>query len=117
MTWASPLGLFDVHDERLVLRRLRVCIAHEGRQRVGQIALLRHTLEAPVIRYADRVHLGTVAIERLDALGNYRDGLDLATVGTDSDPIPGLDTLFFGQLLTNLDELLRLGDRVEKVVL
>src|SRR5262245_56880963 len=50
---AVSLCLLDVDDERLVFRRLRVGVAHVRSQRVGQVAVLRHALEAPVDRDTD----------------------------------------------------------------
>src|SRR5215467_10758029 len=62
-----PSGLLEVHQERLVLRRLDVGVADEGRQGVGEVAVLRHDEESPVDRDADRVDPPAVAIEPLDA--------------------------------------------------
>src|SRR5262245_34172384 len=42
----SPLCFFYVDEERLELRRLGVGVADVGRQGVGQVAVLRHALEA-----------------------------------------------------------------------
>src|SRR5262245_26448111 len=68
LAMVSSSCLLDVHQERLELRRLRVRIADERRERVGQVAVLGHPLEAPVDGYADGVHLLAVDIERTDAL-------------------------------------------------
>src|SRR5262245_39518974 len=79
--------LLDVDEERLELRRLRVGVAHERRQRVGEVAHPCHALEAPVDRDADRVHFGAVAVEGLDALRDAHHALDLATVGSYLHPV------------------------------
>src|SRR5258707_1159463 len=76
MSGSFPSGLLDVHQERLELWRLRVGVADEGREGVGDIAVLRHALEAPMDRNSDRVNLPSVTVERLDALGDHRHRLD-----------------------------------------
>src|SRR5262245_24568648 len=76
-----PLCFFYVDDERLELGRLGVGVADIGRQGVGQVAVLRHALEAPVDRDVDRVHLLAVHVERFYALRHHCGGLHLAAVG------------------------------------
>src|SRR5690348_13516183 len=50
------LCLLDFHEERLEFRRVRIAVADDGRERVGEEARLRHAGEAPVDRHADGVH-------------------------------------------------------------
>src|SRR5262245_33370110 len=117
MVMALSSGFLDVHEERLELRRLRVRVAHVRRQRVREVAVLRHSNESPVDRDAHRVHLLAVALERVDALGDYRRGLDLAPVRAHLDQLAVRDPLLLRQVLADLDELLRLDDGVEFHVL
>ena len=73
---SSSLYLLDVHEKRLELRRLRVGVAHERRQGVGDVAVLGQPHEAPVDRDADGMHLLARHGERLQALGDDRHGDD-----------------------------------------
>ena len=52
-------------------------------------------------------------VERLDALGDHRHRLDVAAVGAHLDLVAVVDALLLGQLLADLDELLRLQDGVD----
>src|SRR5512139_2743812 len=54
---ASSSGLLDVHEERLVLGRLDVGVAHARGERVGEVPLAGQALEAPVDGDADGLHL------------------------------------------------------------
>src|ERR1700733_14978030 len=67
---ASPLGLLDLHQERLEFRCLRIPVAHDRRQRIAQITRFRLPFEAPMQRNADRLHLLAVDHQRLDAFGH-----------------------------------------------
>src|SRR5215472_7596118 len=63
-------GRLDVHEERLELRRLGVCVAHERRERVRTEAFAGGAGEAPVQRDAHDVDDLAVALQRLDPLGH-----------------------------------------------
>src|SRR5262245_63510863 len=99
------LDLLDVDEERLELWRLRIGVADERRERVGEVTHLRHALEAPVDRNAHGVDLGAVAVERLDTLGDADQAPDLAAVGVHLHPVAVLDALLARQVLADLDEL------------
>src|SRR5215510_7741059 len=117
MVMALSSGFLDVHEERLELRRLRVRVADVRRQRVREVAVLRHPHESPVDRDAHGMHLLAVALERTDALGDHARRLDLAPVGAHLDHLAVRDALLLRQILADLDELLRLDDGVELHVL
>src|ERR1700742_191745 len=107
----------DVNEERLDLRRLRVGVTDERRQRVRAEALLRRAHEPPVQRDADDVNGLAVAHQRLDALGDDRLGLDRAALRPDADHAAGLDALLLRQHFADLDEKLRLERGIDPIVL
>src|SRR5262249_8302249 len=109
-----PSGLLDVDQERLVLGRPRVGVAHERRQGVGQpvrplrrVAVRRDADEPPVDRDADLVDLLAPHLDRAEPLGDDGRNLELAPLRAHPDAIAVLDPLLARQLLGNLDE--RLG--------
>src|SRR6218665_1237847 len=63
---AAPSDLLDLDQEGLEFGRVRVAVAHEGCQVVGDEALLGDPLEAPVDRDADMVDGLAVDLQRLD---------------------------------------------------
>src|SRR5215472_14593184 len=67
---AASLRFLYGHDERLVLRRLRVRVPDERRQRVGVVADPGHARVPQVNGTPDGVHLGAAEIEYLDPLGH-----------------------------------------------
>src|SRR5262245_65424224 len=75
---AMVLCLLDVDEERLELRRLRVGVDDERGQCIGQVAVLRHALEAPMDRDRHHVHRLAADLPRLDALGDDAGGSTLA---------------------------------------
>src|SRR5262245_21082896 len=114
---ARPLCLLDVHDERLEFRRLGVRIADVGRERVREIAVLGHPLEAPMDRHADHVHLLAVDVERAYALRHHRGGLHLTAVRAHLHHLAVPDALLPRQVLADLDERRGLDDGVRARVL
>src|SRR5262245_23211568 len=66
----SGLCLFHANEEGLELRRLRVGVADDRRQRVREVSRLRDAGEAPVDRDAYVMHRLAVDVERPDALGD-----------------------------------------------
>ncbi|ABA52345.1 hypothetical protein BURPS1710b_A0731 [Burkholderia pseudomallei 1710b] len=108
-----PLRLFHFHQERFEFRCLRVAVADGRSQGVREIAGLRQSLEAPVQRHADRLHLPAVDHERLDALGDERDRDDVPAVGRHLHLLAVRDADLLREILADLDELLRLDDRVQ----
>src|SRR5262245_43426253 len=84
---AAPLRLLDGHDERLELRRLRVRVADERCQRIGDVADPRHAGVTPVNRDTNGVHLGAAAVERHEATGDTGNRLDLAPVRPNLDHV------------------------------
>src|SRR5215468_11075420 len=113
----ASLRFLDGHDERLVLGGLCVCVPDEWRQRVGDVADPGHARVAPVNGDPDGVHLGAAAIEHFDPLGHADDCLDFAPVGPDLDRVAVAYAFFLRQLFADLDELLRLRDRIHLRVL
>src|SRR5262245_11513839 len=95
---ALSSGLLDIDEKRLELRRLRVGVADVWSQSIGQIAVLRHTLEAPVDGDAHHVHRLAVHLPRLDALGDHTGSDHLAAVGLHPHLVALLDALLLGQL-------------------
>ena len=110
-------GLLDIDQERLELRRLRIGIADGRGQRVGAVALARLAGEAPMDRHADHMRGLAVHRQRADALGHIGLADDHATLGGQTHPAALLDPLLLRQDLADLDELLRLQDRVDQRVL
>src|SRR5207248_3063296 len=92
-------------------------ITDHGRERVGQETRLGEAGEAPVNGNADRVHRLAVGRERPQALGDYRHGLDEASIRGHLHAIPRSDTELFRQAFSDFDELLRLQNRVQPHVL
>src|SRR6185503_17687795 len=82
------LHFLDPDQERLELRRLRVGITDERRQRVRQIARLGEPGESPVNGDAHGVHGLAIDVQRPDALGHDRYGFDMAAVRADPYSIP-----------------------------
>src|SRR5262249_34208751 len=105
-------GFVEVHQERLVFRRLDVGVADIGRQRVGPEALLGHACESPVDGNADGMDGLAVDGERLDALRYHGYGGNLAAVAAHLHAVAGGNALLLRQLLADLDELFRLQDGV-----
>src|SRR6266403_1685644 len=108
---AAPSGLLEVHDEGLVLGRLGVRVADEGRQCIDQIPLPGHSDEAPMVRQPHRVHFLAVAVERGDPRRHDRDRFQVAAFAADLDPVAVGDAFFLRELDADFDELLRLDDR------
>src|ERR1700704_2647663 len=108
-----PLQLLYLDKEGFELRRLRVGITDERRQRVGDEAGFRKALEAPVDGNADVVQRLAVHLERSQLLGDDGHCIDVATVRGDLDAIAGSDAELFAQRVADLHELLRLDDRIQ----
>ena len=102
----SSLCLLDVHEERLVLRRLRVGVADVGGQVVHHaVARAEDAGPAVVVREADLVLRLPVDGERLHALGDHGVHDDGAAVVPDVDLVAARDALLGRQLFGDLDEL------------
>src|ERR1700722_12513730 len=99
------LGLLDLDEECLELRRLRVRVAHRRRQRVGQESGFGHPHEAPMDRHTDDVQDLAVDGQGPDAFGHHRHRLDVAAVRADLDALAGGDADILGQRFADLDEL------------
>src|SRR5712672_2670270 len=108
-----PLQLLDLDEKRFELRRLRVGITDERRQRVGDEAGFRKALEAPVDGNADVVQRLAVHLQRSQPLGHDGHGIDVAAIRGHLDPIARSDAELISQRLANLHELLRLDDRIQ----
>ena len=63
------------------------------------------------------VSTSAVHLQRANALGHHRLGLDVAAVGTDLHGVALLDAFLLRQLLADFHELLRLRDGVQPRVL
>src|SRR5690349_11118527 len=109
---AIVLDLLDLDEERLELGRLRVAVADDGRERVGEEAGLRDARESPVDRNADRVHDFPFDRQRPDALRDHRDRFDVTAVRAHLHAPAVRDADFGRERFADLDELLGLNDRV-----
>src|SRR5207244_87377 len=104
-------------EERLEFRRLGVRISYRWRQCVGNEAVLRQSLEAPVDRNPDGVHFLAVDVQCPDALGHDGPRLDEPADRSRPHPVPALAPVLLTQLLTDLRELFRLHNGAEPRVL
>ena len=111
------LGSFDLDQEGLEFRRLRIAVADRRRQGVGKVARIVDGLESPVNRYADVVHRLAFDLHDLDPLRDHGHGLHETAIRAHLDPVAGLDPHFFRQSFTDLDELLWLHNLVQARVL
>src|SRR5690606_29243209 len=71
----------------------------------------------PVKRDADLVYGFAFNLQRLDALGHYRNRLDVPPFGRDPYPLAVCNTQFLSQGVADFDELLGLQDGIELDVL
>src|SRR4029077_15173614 len=85
------LSLLDLDEEGLEFWGLRVAVADDGRERVGEKPGLRKAGKPPVNGNAHVMHHLAICLERSEALGDDRHGLDVATVGADAHPVARLD--------------------------
>src|SRR6516164_9325264 len=115
MVTASPpdSGLLDLHEEGLELGRLRIAIADDRCQGVGQIARPDEAGVAAVECYAHGMHRLAIDGERAYPLSDDRHRLDVASVRAHLH-LPAIrDTNLLCQRFADLDELLRLDDGVQ----
>src|SRR5579884_1133123 len=84
-----------------------VRVAHDGRKRVHDVAR-GIALPAEVPGHADLVHTPAVDLQRPQALGHERFGLDLASCRRDHHPVQVANALLARQLRRDLGEALRL---------
>src|SRR6185437_626703 len=89
--WSGMLELLHPHEERLVLGRLRVGISHRRGERIRHVARLRKPGEPPMDGDADVVDRLARDLQRLQALRDYGDRLDVAAVRFHLHPIARLD--------------------------
>src|SRR5580704_6827603 len=113
----GPLRFLDLDEERLELRRLRVAIAHDGREGVGEEAGFCQSLEAPVNGDADVVQRLALDLQRLQALGHYCNGPDVAAIRAHLHRVPARDAQLLAEHFAELHELFGLDDGVQAYVL
>src|SRR5690606_17903372 len=88
-----PRNGLDIDKERLELRRLRIRVADERRERIRRRSLAGDTDEAEMDRHADGVHGLAVDLQRLQAFGDNGLPLDRTAVRPDADHASVLDPL------------------------
>src|SRR6516162_4636409 len=105
--------LLDLHEEGLELWCLRIGVTDHRGKRVGEEPGLGETGGSRVYRNADRVHRFAIHAERPQAFGDYRHRLDVAAVGGHFHLLAARDADLLRECLADLDELLRLHDRIQ----
>src|SRR5574340_894433 len=97
------LELLDSHEERLELGRLRVGITHRRGERVRHVARLSKPGEPPMDGDTDVVDRLAGDLQRLQALRNDGDRLDIAAIRFHLPPIARFDPELARESLADLD--------------